>query len=76
MDEVENLLCPTFLQSLAKAVVSAGKSLQLLQHTWREKARGGGGGLPSDSSMTSSSRPPTPFSPSMHASRKIPSTEV
>uniref|UniRef100_A0A7I4ANN1 Gamma-tubulin complex component n=1 Tax=Physcomitrium patens TaxID=3218 RepID=A0A7I4ANN1_PHYPA len=59
--EIEDLICPIFLQCLAKTVVSAGKSLQLLQHVCRGK--GEGERLPASYSSTASpSLPHTPFS--------------
>ncbi|KAG0618391.1 hypothetical protein M758_4G060000 [Ceratodon purpureus] len=67
-DEAEDLICPVFLQCLAKPVVSAGKSLQLLQHIWRGK--GEGERLHSSySSVASPSLPQVPLSPFSHEKR-------
>jgi hypothetical protein len=70
--EEEGLICPAFLRSLAKDVVSAGKSLQLLQHIQREKTQEEDCG--SRASGSSTSFPPTPFSPAIHGPwKKFPS---
>jgi gamma-tubulin complex component 5 len=72
--EEEGLICPAFLRSLAKDVVSAGKSLQLLQHIQREKTQEEDCGYSSRASGSSTSFPPTPFSPAIHGPwKKFPS---
>lgn len=67
-EEAENLICPVFLQCLAKPVVSAGKSLQLLQHIWRGKGEGERVHS-SYSSVASPSLPQIPLSPFSHEKR-------
>ncbi|BBN01636.1 gamma-tubulin complex component 5 [Marchantia polymorpha subsp. ruderalis] len=39
-DALQYMVCPTFLKPLGKAILSAGKSLQLLQHARRDSAEG------------------------------------
>ncbi|CAM6098848.1 unnamed protein product [Calypogeia fissa] len=57
----QSLVCPNFLQPLAKAILSAGKSLQLLQHVRRKHTEGDRESPQAAAHVTS--RVPSPFLP-------------
>lgn len=73
-DETEDLICPIFLQGLAKPVVSAGKSLQLLQHIWRGKGEGErqNSSSSSEASPCLSQVPLSPFSQEKRSAKEVP----